>query len=39
MLGCVGLGPYSVKGAAGMASAGTTHRGLLSSDDVRCGSV
>lgn len=37
--GRVALGPWSVKGAAGTASTGTAHRGLLSSDDVRCGSV
>ena len=37
--GHVALGLWAVKGAAGTARAGTAHRGLLSSDDVRCGSV
>jgi len=37
--GHVALGLWSVKGAAGAASAGVAHRGLLSPDDVRCGSV
>lgn len=33
------LSLWSVKGAAGTVSAGMAHQGLLSSDDVRCGSV
>lgn len=39
MHGHVALGLCSVKGTEGTASAGTSHRDLLSSDDVWCGSV